>query len=129
MAVNFNQNSAWNLKPISIDDVRNEVTGLLIDGEEIIMAFKTVRDQLIFTNKRIISIDVQGITGKRKSFSTMPYSKIQYFSIQTPGFAELFPDSELFIMFSNTFTAKFEFKGNVDIGKIGRIISEYVLEV
>ena len=92
------------------------------------MAFQTIRDQLIFTNKRIISIDVQGFTGARKSYSTMPYSKIQYFSIQTPGFAELFPDSELFIMFSTTFTAKFEFKGNVDIGKIGRMISEYVLK-
>lgn len=127
MAVNFNQNSAWNLKPISIETVRNDVNGLLIVGEKIVMAFQSIRDQLIFTNKRIISIDVQGITGKRKSFSTMPYSKIQYFSIQTPGFAELIPDAELFIMFSNTFTAKFEFKGNVDIGQIGRIISEYVL--
>lgn len=127
MAVNFNQNSAWNLKPIGIDAVRGEVNGLLISGEEIVMAFQTVRDQLVFTNKRIIAIDVQGITGKRKSYSSMPYSKIQYFSIQTPGFAELIPDSELFIMFSNTFTAKFEFKGNVDIGKIGRMISEYVL--
>ena len=128
MAVNFNQNSAWNLKPINTSAVRDEVNGLLINGEEIVMAFQTVRDQLLFTNKRIIAIDVQGITGKRKSYSTMPYSKIQYFAIQTPGFAELIPDSELFIMFSNTFTAKFEFKGNVDIGKIGRMISEYVLE-
>ena len=128
MAVNFNQDSVWNLKPISVDAVRKEVAGLLISGEEIVMAFQTIRDQLIFTNKRIIAIDVQGITGKRKSYSTMPYSKIQYFSIQTPGFAELIPDSELFIMFSNTFTAKFEFRGNVDIGKIGRMISEYVLE-
>lgn len=127
MAVNFNQNSAWNLKPISVDAVRSEVNGLLIGGEEVVMAFQTIRDQLLFTNKRIISIDVQGITGKRKSFSSMPYSKIQYFSIQTPGFAEAFPDLELFIMFSNTFTAKFEFKESVDIGKIGRMISEYVL--
>jgi len=116
------------LKPISVNDVRSELNGLLINGEEIVMAFQTVRDQLVFTNKRIISIDVQGITGKRKSFSTMPYSKIQYFSIQTAGFAEIFPDTELFIMFSNAFTAKFEFKGAVDIGKIGRMISEYVLE-
>lgn len=128
MAVNFNQNSAWNLKPINLDSVRSEVTGLLIGGEEAIMAFQSGRDQLIFTNKRIISIDVQGITGKRKSYSSLPYSKIQYFTIQTPGFAEFFPDSELYIMFSNTFTAKFEFKGNVDIGKIGRMISEYVLK-
>ncbi|MBR4703677.1 MAG: PH domain-containing protein [Oscillospiraceae bacterium] len=127
MAISFNQNSAWNLRPISIEAVRDEVNGLLIGGEEAVMAFQTVRDQVVFTNKRIISIDVQGITGKKKSYSSLPYSKIQYFSVQTPGFAELFPDSELFIMFSNTFTARFEFRGNVDIGLIGRMISEYVL--
>ena len=110
MAVNFNSNSVFNLKPINVEEVRKEVDGLLIG-----------------TNKRIISVDVQGITGKRKSFATMPYSKIQYFSIQTPGFLEMIPDSELYIMFTNGFTAKFEFKGAVDIGKIGRILSEYVL--
>lgn len=103
------------------------MNGLLINGEEVAAAFKTVRDQLIFTNKRVIAIDVQGITGRRKSFSTMPYSKVQYFSIQTPGFAELIPNSELFLIFSSDFTAKFEFTGNVGIGKIGKMISEYVL--
>ena len=128
MAVNFNRESVWDLRPIPVRDVRDEVLGLLLEDEEINSAFKTVRDQLVFTNKRIIAIDVQGITGRRKSFSSMPYSKVQFFSIQTPGFAELVPDSELFLMFSNGFTAKFEFKGNVDIGAIGRMISEYFLE-
>ena len=127
MAVNFNSNSVFNLKPINVEGGRKEVDGLLLGGEQIEFAFQTVRDQLIFTNKRIISVDVQGIMGKRKSFATMPYSKIQYFSIQTPGFLEMIPDSELYIMFTNGFTAKFEFKGAVDIGKIGRILSEYVL--
>ena len=126
--INFNNNSAWDLKPINVAEVRDEVNGLLIDGEEIAAAFKTIRDQLIFTNKRIISVDVQGITGKRKSFSSMPYSKVQFFSIQTPGFAELIPDSELVLTFSNGFVAKFEFKGNTNIGKIGRMISDYVLK-
>ncbi len=127
MAINFNQNSVFNLKPINKDSVRSEVQGLLINGEEVQYAFQTIRDQLVFTNKRIIAIDVQGITGKRKSFSTMPYSKVQYFAVQTPGFAELVPDSELFLMFASGFTAQFEFKGQVDIGAIGRMISEYVL--
>ena len=125
--INFNQNSAWNLKPINANEVREEVNGLLITGEEIIAAFKTIRDQLIFTNERIISIDVQGITGKRKSYSSMPYSKIQFFTIQTPGFAELIPDSELILTFSNGYVATFEFKGDVNIGEIGRKISEFVL--
>ena len=127
MAINFNANSAWNLKPISMDSIRGEVNGLLIAGEEPVMAFQTIRDQLVFTNKRIIAIDVQGITGKRKSYASMPYSKIQFFTIQTVGFLELIPDSELFVMFTNGFTAKFEFRGSVDIGRIGRMISEYVL--
>ena len=126
--INFNKSSVWNLKPIDVSAVRDEVNGLLVQGEEIAAAFKTIRDQLVFTNKRIISIDVQGLTGKRKSFSSMPYSKVNFFAIQTPGFIELVPDSELALTFSSGFTATFEFKGNVDIGRIGRMISEYVLE-
>ena len=97
------------------------------EGEEIVAAFRTIRDQLVFTNKRIISIDVQGLTGLKKSFAIMPYSKVQFFTIQTPGFAELVSDSELYLMFSNGFTAKFEFRGSVDIGALGRTISTYVL--
>ena len=127
MAISFNQNSVFNLKPIAVEAVRNDVMGLLIEGETPVMAFQTVRDQLVFTNKRIISIDVQGLTGKRKSFGSMPYSKIQYFAVQTAGFMEIFPDSELFLMFTNGYTAKFEFKGNVDIGYLGRMISTYIL--
>lgn len=128
MAISFNKESVFNLSPISNNDVDPAVQGLLINNEQIVCAFKTVRDQLIFTNARIISVDVQGLTGKKKSYSSLPYSKIQFFSIQTPGFAELVPDSELYIMYANGYTAKFEFKGNVDIGKIGRMISGYVLK-
>lgn len=128
MAISFNRESVFNLSPMPLAEVRDEVNGLLLDGEEMICAFRTMRDQMIFTNKRIISVDVQGLTGKRKSFSSLPYSKIQFFTIQTPGFAEIVPDSELYLVFANGFTAKFEFKGNVDIGKIGRMISGFVLE-
>ena len=128
MAISFNRESVFDLKPIGRQEVREEVNGLLIDGEVICSAFKTVRDQVVFTNKRIISIDVQGLTGKRKSYASLPYSKVLFFSIQTPGFVELVPDSELYIMFANGYTAKFEFKGDVDIGEIGRMISEFVLE-
>ena len=125
--INFNEDSVWNLKPLDVSAVKTQVFGLLIEGEEIVAAFRTIRDQLVFTNKRIISIDVQGLTGLKKSFAIMPYSRVQFFTIQTPGFAELVSDSELYLMFSNGFTAKFEFRGNVDIGALGRTISTYVL--
>lgn len=127
MAIDFNKNSVWNLTPIDVRDVENGVSELFLNDEKVLAAFKTIRDQLVFTNKRIIAIDVQGVTGKRKSYATMPYNKIQYFTIQTPAFAELISDSELFLMFSNGFTATFEFKGKTNIRGIGRLISSYVL--
>ena len=128
MPITFNKDSVFNLRPIELASVRNEIRGLMVEGEGPVAAFQTIRDQLVFTNKRIISIDVQGVTGMRKSFSSMPYSKVQFFSIQTQGFLELVPDSELLIMFSNGYTARFEFRGSVDIGAIGRMISAYVLD-
>lgn len=129
MAINFNRESVFNLKPISDQDIRQELYKLLIDGEQILYAFKTIRDQLVFTNKRIIAIDVQGITGKRKEFSIMPYSRIQFFTVQTPAFMEIIADSELYIMFSNGFEAKFEFKDSkIDIvGDIAKTISQFIL--
>lgn len=126
--INFNTNSVWNLKPIGTGEVRGEISGMLVPGEKVAAAFKTIRDQLIFTNKRVIAVDVQGLTGARKSYASMPYSKVQFFTIQTPGLIEVVPDSELVLTFSNGFTAAFEFKGGTDIGELGRMIAEFVLD-
>ena len=56
------------------------VAPVLINGEEIVDSYKTVRDGVVFTNKRIFVINVQGITGKKKDITSLPYSKIQAFS-------------------------------------------------
>ena len=128
MPINFNEDSVWNLRPIKPESVRADVNGLLISGEVIVSAFQTVRDQLVFTDRRIVAIDVQGLVGKKKTFTSLPYSKVQFFSIETPGFMELFSDTELFLMFSNGFTAKFEFRGSADIGLISRVISRYAMQ-
>lgn len=124
---NFNNNSVFNLKPIAAAEIIPEVFNLLIPGESVVSAFKTLRDQLIFTSKRIIAVDVQGI-GRKREFTSMPYNRVQYFSVQTPGVMEMVPDSELTLVFTNGFMATFEFRGNVDIGAIGRMISGFVLK-
>ena len=126
--INFSDNAVFNLKPINEKDVQKDVFGLFVAGESVLGAFKTIRDQVIFTNKRIITIDVQGVTGKRKDYTTLPYSKIEYFSIQTPGFAELIPDCEMALFYGNGFTARFDFKGDCNIIQLGQTISEYVLK-
>lgn len=125
--INISKNSVFNLKPIDVSEIRSEITGLLIPGEEIIGAYKTVRDQMIFTNKRVITVDVQGLTGTKKSYSSLPYSKVQFFGVQTPGLIELVPDSELMLTFANGYTATFEFKGNTNIIALSQALAQYIL--
>lgn len=114
-----------NLKEIDLSEVRQEVNQLLVTGEEIIAAFKTIRDQVIITNKRIFVVNVQGITGKKTSYFSYPYSKIQYFGIETAGVLDI--DSELVATFSNGTVLQFDFQSKVDIKRISALISNYIL--
>lgn len=98
---------------------------ILVREEEIIASFQGIRDGVVFTNLRIISINIQGLTGKKKDLTSMPYSKIQVFSVETAG--TLDADSELEVWFSGVGKVKFEFTRNTNINAIGRIISEQVL--
>lgn len=119
------ESSLLNLKAIDIKDVRQEVYNLLVSGESIISAFKTIRDQVVFTDKRIFVINVQGVTGKKTSFFSYPYSKVQYFAIETAGVLDI--DSELILTFSNGSTLELEFKSNVDIRSISQAIAHFIL--
>lgn len=114
-----------NLKELPLNEIRREVGALLTQGEQIISAFKTIRDQVIFTNKRIFVINVQGLTGKKVSYFSYPYSKIQYYGIETAGLLDI--DSELIVTFSNGAILQFDFKSKVDIRRISAIISQYIL--
>ena len=64
-----------NLKPIAVSQVRSEVTDFFVSGETIVQCFQTVRDQVIFTNKRVFVVNVQGIPGKRSLISPIPTPK------------------------------------------------------
>ena len=123
--IDFKNSDFLKLKKISNEEVINQITPLLISGECLISSYKTIRDFVVFTNKRVIAVNVQGITGSKKDFTSLPYSKVQAYSIETAGTFDL--DSELEMYFRALGKVKFEFKGTSDIVKIGQIISEYVL--
>lgn len=125
--MNFTKDAVFNLTKIDNEKINKNANMILADGEQVLGVYKTVRDQVIFTDKRIITVDVQGVTGKRQELFTIPYKNIQYYGIQTVGFMELIPDAELELSFNDGMKAHFEFRGKCDIREIGKMISTYVL--
>ena len=114
-----------NLKEIALKDIKPEAAGLMVNGEQPVAAFQTIRDQVIFTTHRVFVINVQGITGKKISYFSYPYSKVQYFGIETAGVLDI--DSELVLAFTSGAKLSFDFRSNVDIRQLSRLISNYVL--
>lgn len=123
--IDFKNASFMKLKPVPDTDFSGMIQPMFVPGEEIIQSFRGIRDGVVFTNKRIFAINVQGITGKKKDFTSLPYSKIQAFSVETAGVLDL--DSELELWFSGMGLAKFEFVAQADVSAICRMISEKVL--
>ncbi len=124
--IDFQNAVFFNLSPVPNTTFSKLIEPMFVPGEEILCSFQTVRDGVVFTNKRIFSINVQGITGKKKDFTSLPYSKIQAFSVETAGVLDL--DSELELWFSGMGKVKFEFVSRADVSGICRIISGYVLQ-
>jgi hypothetical protein len=114
-----------NLKEIGQNKIRSEVFDLLVPGENVIQCFQTVRDQVIFTSKRVFVINVQGITGKKVAYFSYPYSNVLYFGIETAGVLDI--DSELIMTFANGTVLQFDFRSKVDIKAICANIQQYIL--
>ena len=123
--IDFKNGKVFKLSPADNTSNVQAITPLLVAGEQVIAQFSAIRDFVIFTNKRIITVNVQGITGKKKDFTSLPYSKIQAFSIETAGTFDL--DAELELSFSGLGSVKLEFSNSTEIHEIGRMISENVL--
>ncbi|MDX1490811.1 MAG: PH domain-containing protein [Pseudohongiellaceae bacterium] len=101
------------------------VSTLLLEGETIVDSYKSMRDGVVFTNKRIISVNVQGITGSKKDYTSLPYKNIVAYSVETAGTFDL--DSELEIYFSSLGKVKFEFTGKTEVVAISKYISQHLL--
>ena len=123
--IDFNNASYFKLKAVDNNTYSSLISAIFTDGESILSSFKGIRDGVVFTNKRIIAINVQGITGTKKDFTSLPYSKIQAFSVETAGVFDL--DSELVLWFSGLGKVKFEFIKNANVSAICKMISERVL--
>lgn len=82
---------------MSEEDLQENYTKLLAPNETIEAGFKVMRDTFVFTDRRLLLVDVQGITGKRVEYSSIPYSKITKFSVETAGHFDLDADLKIWI--------------------------------
>lgn len=113
------------MKPVSNTTFAQYVEDLLVHEEQTVYCFQSLRDGVVFTNKRVLAINIQGLTGKKRDITSLPYGKIQVFSIETAGVLDL--DCELDLWFSGVGKVRFEFTSHVDVNDICKLISDHVL--
>ena len=123
--IDFQNAKYLKLHNVNVDKFMRTINPLLVEGEQMVAGYQSVRDYLVFTNKRMIAVNVQGITGKKQDYTSLPYSRIQAFSVETAGVLDL--DAELELWFSGLGKVKLEFVANADIAGICRVIGSMVL--
>jgi len=104
--------------------VPHDVQELLINGEVAERAFRTVRDVAIFTNKRLIVKDVQGLTGNKVEIYSLPYSSVHMWSTENAGMLDFTSEVELWTRAGNI---KIQLKRDINIRTFERLLAEYIL--
>lgn len=123
--IDFQNGDFLKLRRVGNEDVGSTVQRLLLPDEEIVAVFKTVRDRVIFTDRRVIAVNIQGATGKKQDITSLPYRKILAYSIETSGVLDV--DSELELLFGGAGRVRFEFYGSGHIEEIGHALAKYTL--
>jgi hypothetical protein len=116
-----------NASEVSVDEVKKEFGKVLAKTENIEKVYKLIRDLFIFTDKRLILIDKQGLTGKKVELHSIPYRNITHFSIETAGSFDL--DAELKIWVSGSATPlQKQFNKSLNIYELQSVLADYVLK-
>ncbi len=113
-----------NASKIDNEDLDDKVAEFLFEGEEVLNVFSYIRDMILFTNARIIFLDKQGLTGKKKEFVSIPYRSISRFSIETTGHFDDDAELKLWINGSVEPIIK-EFSKDKNVYDIGKIIAKF----
>ncbi|ALS24692.1 PH domain-containing protein [Paenibacillus naphthalenovorans] len=116
-----------NASELNAVDLQKEYARILAKGETIEKGYKVIRDLFIFTNKRLILVDKQGLTGRKMEYHSVPYRSITHFSIETAGSFDL--DAELKIWISGNATPiQKQFNKSLNIYELQSVLAAYVLE-
>lgn len=116
-----------NASEVDAQEIEKKLEMILTETEQIQKAFKLIRDLFVFTDKRLILVDKQGVTGKKVEYHSIPYKSITHFSIESAGHFDL--DSELKIWISGTHEPiSKEFKRDKNIYDVQRMLAKYIIQ-
>ncbi len=114
-----------NASEVDGDKLQKELADVLVAGESVDSAYKVLRDTFVFTNKRLILIDRQGLTGKKVEYLSVPYKSMVSFAVETAGTFDM--DSELKIWISGQGVLQKTFSKGSNIVKVQQSLAKHVL--
>lgn len=116
-----------NAGTVDPQELNKNYGALLISGEQIDLGFKLIRDTFIFTNKRMIIIDVQGLTGSKTEYMSVSYKSISRFSVETAGTFDLEAELKIWISGESIPSIRKKFNKSVNVYDVQNVLAYHVL--
>ena len=117
-----------NAGSVSQEELIKKYSQLLIESEEIELGFKLIRDTFIFTNKRLILVEVQGITGSKTEYKSITYKSITRFSIETAGTFDLEAELKIWVSSETLPSIKKQFNKSVNVYEVQKVLAFHILK-
>ena len=116
-----------NASEADAEQTQNKFKEIFIPDEKVEAAFVMVRDTFIFTDKRLVVVDVQGATGKKTEYLSVPYKSIKYFSVETAGSFDRDAELKVWVSDSHSPTISKQIKKGIDIVSLQRTLAHFVM--
>jgi len=116
-----------NASEVSVEKLVEKYGRLLSDNEQIELGFQLIRDTFMFTNKRLILIDVQGLTGSKMEYKSFPYKSISRFSLETAGTFDLEAELKIWISSESLPSVSKKFNRSIDVYEVQRYLASKVM--
>ena len=116
-----------NAGSVSQESLAKDYGKLLIEGEEIELGFKLIRDVFIFTTKRLILIEKQGLTGSKIEYKSITYKSISRFSVETAGTFDLEAELKIWVLSETHQSIVKQFNKSVNVYDVHMVLASHVL--
>jgi hypothetical protein len=116
-----------NISSIETKKLHAEFGQLLVDGEIIEIGFIVTRDTFLFTNKRLILVSIQGVSGRQVEYMSLPYANIRKFCVQSGGSFDLNAELKIWVG-SDTIPLEKKFNKDINVYEVQKVLASHVLK-